>query len=202
MSNPQAVAEGWPPTPAPAEPGTFEFVLSKLSVKDRLKAEKTLALCAETDAPRAALWRRLAAMLMELAGFAVKISGPQSLQFFVADGNYRMQIFALDDAPGIGASVYCKDVLDAALAAKIVAAPKGEGLGYGVPKTKETLAITQLVGDNTTEHPASFKDMLSWNRRALRMSIPPDASETLLQAVEAVCKLSVVAAQAKTAKKA
>ncbi|HEX8339760.1 MAG TPA: hypothetical protein VF624_02520 [Tepidisphaeraceae bacterium] len=201
MTNSQAAVEGWPSTPAPAEPGTFEFVLSKLTVKDRLKAEKTLAAVVELDAPRAALWRRLAAMLMGLAGHAVKISGPQSLQFFVADGNYRMQVFGLDDAPGTGAIVYCKDVLDEAVAAKLLAAPQAETNRVGVPKSKESLAIDRLVGDNTTEHPASFKDMLSWNRRAIRIAVPPDASESLLQTVEAVCRLSAAAAQAKPAAK-
>ncbi|MBC7784307.1 MAG: hypothetical protein H7144_10755 [Burkholderiales bacterium] len=176
--------------PVLAEPGTFEAILSKLPAKDRVKAEKTMAAFELSDAPRAAMWRRLGALLMSLAGHAVKVSGPQSLQFFVADGNYRKQIFALDDKAEIGATVYCTDVLDGAIKSGLVKVASEADQTYSLGNSKDTLMIERLTGEGP-EHPAFFKDMLSWNRRAIRISVPATATPLQVKTVETLCRQSV-----------
>jgi hypothetical protein len=188
-----------PVEPSPiAEVFTFESILAKLPAKDRVKAEKSIAANAALDAPRVALWKRLAEKLMNLSGHSVKISGPAAMQFFVADGNYRKQVFALDDQPGIGAQVYCADLLDEAIADKIVKPPEKKGTNtYIVPGTTELLAIDRLVGTGPAEHPVFFKDMLSWNRKAIRISLPADASEILVKVTETLCARSTKAVKPK-----
>ena len=46
-----------------------------------------------------------------------------------------------------------------------------------------------LDARNTTPAPY-YKEMLGWNRRALRISLPTDATANQLQAVESLCGMS------------
>src|SRR5579863_9909287 len=76
----------------------FDAFLAKLSPKDRVNAERRVGVLeAEPDSSRVRLWRRLACALMTLAPHAAKLVGRQTIQFYVADGKYRMQVFALED---------------------------------------------------------------------------------------------------------
>ena len=61
---------------------------------------------------------------MTLAPHAVKLNSQQSAQFYVPDGKYRMQVFALEDLRDGNVNVYCGDVLKDALAAGVLTAPK------------------------------------------------------------------------------
>src|SRR5947209_11914855 len=82
-----------------AHPVDIETFLSKLGAKDRANAEKHLAACdAEPDPRHGILWRRLACALKTLAPHATKVNGRESVQFYVPDGKYKMQVFALHDA--------------------------------------------------------------------------------------------------------
>src|SRR3954470_1027535 len=99
-----------------SSPLNFTEFLVKLSPKDRATAERRIgALEAEADPSRAHLWRRLACSLMTLAPFAAKLVGKQTLQVYVADGKYRMQVFALEDLQDGHFTVYCPDVLNEAM---------------------------------------------------------------------------------------
>src|ERR671914_2468396 len=70
-----------------------------LSAKDRSNIEKHLATCdAEARPEHGKLWRRLALALRRLAPLPVQTVGQHSVQFFVPDGKYRMQVFAMEDA--------------------------------------------------------------------------------------------------------
>lgn len=191
-----------------AQPIAFDKFLEKLPAKDRGNAEKHVAACeAEGDPRHAAVWRRLAAALMTLAGHSAKINGQQSAQFYVADGKYRMQVFALEDLRDGKLTVYCSDVLDEAQKAGVVAAakrPKGKsaalddgdeeavaaaGSRFALGDSGEGLMIDAL--DGRAENPAPFfKDMLGWNRRALRIILPAAASPAQVGAVEDLCALS------------
>ena len=52
------------------------------------------------------------------------------------------------------------------------------------------MAIDRL--DGKTENAAAFfKDMLGWNRRALRVLLPVSASASQISAVESLCAMSV-----------
>jgi hypothetical protein len=178
---------------APAAPLTYETFLEKFGAKDRLNVEKHLtALSTENQPARVKLWKQLAIHLMQLAGHSGKLNGQQGAQFFAADGKYRMQVFALQDERAGDLKIYMADIIDNAIKAGLIKAPKkGEAPNlYHLPDGEETLTIDRLDG-NAPDNAAFFKDMLSWNRKAIRIGLPPEASKAKIKAVEAACALAV-----------
>src|SRR5688500_2682002 len=172
-----------------SKPMAFGEFLRKLVMRDRANAEKRVAaLEAEGSPERARLWRRLACGLMTLAPHAAKFVGKQTVQFYVADGKYRKQVFAMEDLQDGTFTLYSPDVLAEAiklgiltparpgevLAAGPGAAPAGGAL-YGVRATNEPLRIESLDGDSLNPG-AHFKDLTGWNRKALRIALPPSSS--------------------------
>src|SRR5688572_26585721 len=95
-----------------SRPMAFEEFLGKLVARDRVNAEKRVAALEAAGSPeRARLWRRLACSLMTLAPHAAKLVGKQTVQVYVEDGKYRMQVFALEDLQDGNFTVHCPDVL-------------------------------------------------------------------------------------------
>src|ERR1043166_6581163 len=81
-----------------ATPVDFEAVQVKLGPKGRVNAKKHVAACDVAGAPEhGRLWKRLLCTLMTLAPHAVKMNREENLQFYVADGKYKMQVFAIED---------------------------------------------------------------------------------------------------------
>jgi hypothetical protein len=173
-------------------PLSFEEFLAKLPQKDRVNAEKRVVALEAAGAPGLAeLWRRVA--LMTLAPHAAKLVGKQTVQYYVADGKYRMQVFALEDLQDGNLTVYCPDVLADAVEAGLLAPPtvaESAGTGtYGIVGTPDALRIDAL--DRDSLNPAAhFKDMVGWNRRALRLMLPPTASAEQVAAAELVCAIA------------
>lgn len=182
----------------------FQAFLDRLSPKDRTNVERHLAGCeaAEPSGRHAALWRRLTAALMTLAPHSAKTNAGKSVQFYTADGKYRMQRFAIEDLLDGKLTVYCADVLAQATRSGLLAAAGPESdddddderdagpAAYAVRGSRDPLLIEQL--DGQTANPAPFfKDMTGWNRRALRVILPAHADEPLVEAVEILCALSV-----------
>jgi len=174
-----------------ARPLRFSEFLAKLSPKDRTSAERRVAaLDAEGDAAHAALWQRLACSLMTLAPFAAKLVGKQTLQIYVADGKYRMQVFALEDLQDGNFTVYCPDVLDEAVKFGLLApAPNAEPHDYVTEVSRAPLRVERL--DGKTLHPAAhIKDLTGWNRKALRITVPPAPSAEQVEAAELLCAIA------------
>jgi hypothetical protein len=168
----------------------FDDFLATLNARDRAAAEKRVA--AQDSYPRPQLdrhWRRLACTLMQLAGHSVKLVGRQSVQFYIADGKYRMQVFALEDLNDGSLTVYCPDVLEEALAMKLLGrshAVEPPFYGAGVD---ELLRIEPFNG-TVIDPAAHFKDMVGWNRKAIRIALPESASTAQLDATEILCALA------------
>lgn len=181
---------------------SYEAFLEKLSPKDRLNVTRHVEACEATGDPRhALLWRRLASALMTLAPHFAKTDGQQRIRFFVPDGQYRMQVFAIEDLRDGVITIYCGDALDEAIAAGLVAPHKpsgaevepGQPLDYLLPESHESIAILRL--SNESHVPAIFyKDMMGWNRKALCIRVPAGASATQAAAVELLAALSLVRA--------
>ena len=189
------------PSAATALPESIHFdaFLAKLTPKDRLNVERHLAAVEEQSTrAHARLWKRVATLMATLATHSAKANGQQSMQFYVADGKYRMQVFALEDLRDGTLNVYCRDVLDEAIAAKVLkAAPADNPTRFPV-NASEALIIDQL--DNKTSNPAPFyKDMLGWNRRAAKIALPAMAGEAETHAVERLLSLAAHKATAKEA---
>jgi hypothetical protein len=175
-----------------SKPISFDDFCAKLSAKDRVNIERHVAACeAEPDPRHAKVWKRLACSLMTLSPHAIKCNGQHSTQFYVPDGKYRMQVFAMEDLRQGKITIYCSNVIDDAVAAKVITRPrsKDEESGFPIVGSDETLMIEQL--DGGTPSPAAFyKDMLGWNRRALRITLPINATSVQVEAVEKICAIS------------
>lgn len=177
----------------------FADLLKGLASKDRVSVERRITVLDAAAAPaRAALWRRLACSLMTLAPLA-KAIGKDAVQFYVADGRYRMQVFALEDLHDGHFAIYCPDVLAEALAAGLLnrmdgdvggdADDMGDAAMLLVAASGELLQIDVL--DKKSISPAPhFKDLTGWNRRALRVTLPPEPSPAQVDAAELLCAVA------------
>src|SRR5215218_6526516 len=100
-----------------SKPIELDVSMAKAGQKDRTNVEKHLAAI---DADHAALWRKLARAFATLAPLPFTTVGQQAVQFFIADGKYRMQVFAIEDQHDGQIVVYLPDVLAEALKLKLV----------------------------------------------------------------------------------
>src|SRR5215213_1409754 len=115
----------------------YDTFLTKLGTKDKLNVERHVAAI-EVDPRHATNWKRLAASLLTLAPHMPKTNGQQTMQFFVPDGKYRMQVFALQDLRDGSLVIYCGNVLEDALRADLIAGPyevAGETNSYRIVGT-------------------------------------------------------------------
>jgi hypothetical protein len=168
-----------------AKPIELDALLSKAGQKDRTNVEKHLALLdAESGSPHGKLWRRLMRALATLAPLAIQTVGQQAIQFFIADGKYRMQVFALEDTNDGQVVLYVPDVLDEARKLKVVGA-------------ESPVPIEQLTAANTPNPSPHYKNMLGWNRKALKISLPVSATSEQIETAE---HLAALAARAWAAK--
>ena len=167
----------------------FDGFLARLGGRERAAAEKRVAAQESHPRPRLdRLWRRLACTLMQLAGHSARLVGRQSVQFYIADGRYRMQVFALEDLDDGNLTVYCPDVLQEALAAKLLGNSNAAEPFYGAGGD-ELLRVESFSG--TVINPAAhFKDMVGWNRKAIRITLPESASTAQLDTTEILCAMA------------
>jgi hypothetical protein len=171
-------------------PLDFDEFLAKLSPKDRANAEKRVGvLDAEPDQRRVPPWQRLACALMTLAPTA-KFVGKQTVQFYIPDGKYRMQVFALEDIQDGIMTVYCPNILDEVIKAGVLRPlEQGETHMYLIQPSGEPLRIEPL--DKTAINPgAHFKDLLGWNRKALRITLPAFATPAQVETTELLCAVA------------
>jgi hypothetical protein len=175
------------PTSAPLPTSiSFEELIAKLPARERGAVQRHEAACEEVDPSHAVLWRRIVCRLSTLAPHAVRALGQHTLQFFIADGKYRQQVFALDDHRDSKIVIYGPDALESALREGVLMPPPdpAEPRAYGLPSARGVLYLEQLDSTNTTNPDASFKFMLGWNRRALRTTLLSTASPQQVDAAE------------------
>lgn len=178
----------------PAKPIDYATLLAQFGEKYRQNVEKQV-LAYETKLGHVAAerWRRLACLLMTLAPQPPKLTGMHTMQFFIPDGKYRKQVFALHAVGDGTLAVYARDILAEAMRTGILAKPRHSdgdiANTYPLPPSGDTLVIDALDGKSCNPSPF-YKDMTGWNRRAICMTLPPDASDVLIQAVERVCNLA------------
>ena len=54
----------------------------------------------------------------------------------------------------------------------------------------QTIQIEALTAQNTPNPSPFYKHMLGWNRKAVRITLPVDASEPSIKAAEHICAIS------------
>lgn len=170
----------------------FDAVLAKTGAKDRTHIQRHLtAADAEPEPAHAALWRRLAEMLAALAPLPVTATGHTAVMFFVPDGKYRMQAFALEDQSDGRITVYLPDVLADAIKKKILKKGADPTEFAVVGSLRSTLRAEALDAQNTPEPPVHVKNMLGWNRKSLRVTLPIlGTDKARLNALNDLCKLA------------
>jgi hypothetical protein len=176
----------------------LDALLAKFGAKDRQTFDRQLA-AREAHAPASPhlvdRWRRLAGLLMTLAPAPPKLAGVDTMQFFIPDGKYRKQVYAIHASADGTIDVYVPDILETAARAHLLSGPAGKVSDtgrvnlYRVVDSKESLRIESL--DGATVNPSPFyKDMTGWNRKAVSVQLPPSASDEQLEAVERLCALA------------
>src|SRR5688572_27724849 len=106
------------------KPVSLDEFLAKLSARDRTNVDRHIAAIEAAPEPKhLALWKRVAKTLATLAPHAVSTTGQQAISFFIADGKYRMQVFALEDNRDGKLLVYAVDALDDAVKGHALKAP-------------------------------------------------------------------------------
>jgi hypothetical protein len=166
----------------------FERLLSRLSPKARASVDKHVELCsADAALGYGRHWKRLAGMLARLAPHMVEVTGA-ALKFHLADGKYRLQVFALEDTRQGVIRVFMPDV--AALAVKRGLLRTPEGRTFPVAGDAGTRLELEEVNAETKDLPEFCRAMLGWGRKAVHTSIPSAAEEKHVRAVERLCELA------------
>jgi hypothetical protein len=172
-------------------PLDFEGFLNKLSPKDRINAERRAAtIDTEAGEPRASLWRRLTASLMTLAPVC-KLVGKQTIQFYIPDGKYRMQVFALEDLQDGNITIYCPNKLAEATEAGIIKADASQPNMHTIKSAKQPIYIEPLDG-NTPNPPDHVKDLVGWNRKAVKIILPQASTPEQIETAELICAIAAV----------
>jgi hypothetical protein len=177
----------------------FDVLVAKLSAKDRHCVDRQIA-ARENSAVfgLADRWRKLAATLLNLAPGMVKLSGLHTMQFYIADGKYRKQVFALHALPDGAIAVCIPDILEDAVKFGLLALPQGNSLKgtesnlYRIGKTDQSLTV-DIVSGTTLDPQIFYKDMTGWNRRALCIILAGDSTQVQIRAVHELCKFAAVA---------
>ena len=185
----------------------FEGFLFALSERDRRNVRRQVATCeTEHTADHATLWKRLACALAALTDRPAVTTGVRAVQFFDADGTYRVQLFALEDLRDGAVAVYTPDALAAAEAAGVIRGPvavAGNSAFYevaGIPGLN--IDVEVLSAATTSDAPEYYRHLLGWNRRALRITLRTTAAHAQVAACEAICRLAAQQAAAAQAARA
>ncbi len=188
-----------------AAPTGFDGMLARAAAKDRTHIQRHLAACdAEADPAHAALWRRIATAMFNLAPLPIQTAGHSAVLFFVPDGKYRMQMFALEDLSDGKIGVYLPDVLNDAIRTKILKKGDVPDEFAIVGSLRNTVHVESLDSQNTPEPATHVKNMLGWNRKSLWVTLPALAADgPRVDAAEALMNLAArmraAATQAKAA---
>ncbi|MGH7176482.1 MAG: hypothetical protein ACREJC_03790 [Tepidisphaeraceae bacterium] len=168
-------------------------LMARFTEKEKVNFERQVAACEAKTPALAQRWAHLARYLAALATHPIKLMGMDTMMFFIPDGKYRKQVFALHALEDGTLAVYSPDVLDSAVSSKVLSRTKtSEGEpAFKVGDSEDLLMIESL--DGKTLNPAPyFKDMTGWNRKAIAMGLPVGATPNLLKTVEYLCALAAM----------
>ena len=171
----------------------LDDLLAKVSARDRANIEKHLAACeADQNKGHASLWKRLVVLLWHRAPMPVTMVGAQAMQFFIADGKFRMQVFALEDRSDGKIHVFMPDILEQAVKSRDVV-KSGTDYFFGAGDDKAAIVVQQLDAANTFDPPAHVKHMIGWNRKAMQITL--DVGRDAVPQLAAVEALSALASK-------
>jgi hypothetical protein len=176
---------------------SFEVFMARMSGSGRSAIERHLLACEkDTDFAHVLLWKRLVGLLGGLTPQAAPVPNARAVRFYVPDGKYKLQIFALEDLRDGVLSVYCCDAREAALLEGVIVRASEESdnlyrVGGARHEDQPPLLIELLNAAGTTSAPDYYKHMLGWNRSAIRMSLAKNSTAAQIQTVEAMCHIAL-----------
>ena len=170
----------------------LETFLARAGAKERAKIEKHLTTReTETGPAFSKLWRRVAAVLGGLAPLPAQTMGNLAVLFFIPDGKYRMQVFAMEDAGDGVLSVYLPDVMATAQKKKVLLKEKEPGKYSIGGAATQVLHVELLDASNTPSPHPHVKNLIGWNRKAIRVILlPAEAEGPQVGSLEALCELA------------
>jgi hypothetical protein len=183
----------------------YELFFSRLDNGGRSNVDRHIAACQkDPSSDHLKLWKRVVGYLATLTPHVIKAAGQRAIQFYEADGNYRKQVFAMEDLRDGKLAIYTADALDAAVAAGVLineSGPDHHPILFPLGSApEEQLRVESLTTANTTSAPEYYRHMLDWNRKAIRITLPTDATPAQISAAEAIC--AIAAEKAPVAEKA
>lgn len=181
-------------SPASDVEGSYDAFVSRLDASGRTNVDRHVAACAgDASRDHLRLWKRLAGFLASLAPHSIRTSGQRAVQFYVADGKYRQQVFALEDlrdgklciyAPGAPENAVRKEVL------RVASEATRHATAYQLCEAPEQcLTVDSLTAKTTSSAPDYYKHLLDWNRKAIRITLPISATAAQIHAAESLCVL-------------
>jgi len=132
------------------------------AARDRLNIERHIAVCeASRQRSMASSISGLAAMLASLARRPSAPPGQRALQFFIADGKYRVQAFALEDLCDGKVTVYLTGCPGCSYYGGYSQAPSQDRRRYTLYEVADSsgtfLALEKLNSANTVEAPDYYR---------------------------------------------
>lgn len=165
-------------------------VLGRLGIREQSAPARRIEAMGVENPRRALAWVRLAGVLVSLAPYKPRTI-QRAIQFYIPDGKYQLQVFAMDDANDGTLVVYCEDVLQEATAAGLIDRQSGQPHRYQVFGTPHAIDIEQLDG-KTENLPTYAGAMTGWNRKAIRIILPATPSREQTDAAELLCAMNSV----------
>lgn len=173
----------------------FDDFMARMTGMGRASIERHLALCEkEMWSDHVRLWKRLAGLLGHLTPAIPPYAGPHAVRFYVPDGKYRLQVFALEDLRHGNLGLYLSDTREAAMREGVLTgSTEGDSNSYGIVKrvNNECLQIEVLTTRGTTSAPDYYKHMLGWHRTAIRITLAKNSTPAQIRTAEAMCLIAV-----------
>jgi hypothetical protein len=167
-----------------------DAAFAKLTQKDRDNFERQITnVTTKVGENLANHWRRLAGTALALSNKPPKLTGLNTLQFFIADGNYRKQIYAMHLADTGVLTMYVPNIFPEATKAKLLTPLPKDPTPDAYTVGGHRVIIEQLDRDSLNPQ-FYFKDMTGWNRKAMGIQLTVDANEGLVHAVEQILALA------------
>jgi hypothetical protein len=175
--------------------GAFDDFMARMTGMGRASIERHLALCEKELRPdHVRVWKRLAGLLARLTPAVAPYAGPNAVRFYIPDGKYRLQMFALEDLRVGDLAIYLNDTRAAALREGVlVDADEAASNLYRIANRAgdERLLVEPLTTRGTTSAPDYYKHMLGWHRTAIRITLGRNPTPAQIRAAEAMCMIAV-----------
>jgi hypothetical protein len=185
-----------------AAPRGFDDFLARMSGSGRNAVERHLTACEKDMAPdHAQLWKQLVGLLGRLTPDVAPVAAARGVRFYVPDGKFKRQVFAVEDLRDGKLAIYLDDTRTIAFREGVLTAHPAEADSHlyrigGGKADNERLSVEPLTAAGTSSAPDYYKHMLGWHRSAIRITLHPDSTAGQVRAAEAMCIIAAAAGPA------